>query len=187
MKAPVQAPIKSLYLLRHAKSSWATPGQADKDRPLNARGQRACLLIADYIRREGLSMEWALVSTAQRTQETAARIQDALGQQWEGEDLDLLYHAEPDVIEEMISLVPDVINSVIVIGHNPGMAEYARHLAARGSPDKEAAARLADKYPTAGLARFTVYADQWSDLAGARADLLSFITPRLLSGEGDED
>ena len=167
--------MKRLYLLRHAKSSWDDPTLADHDRPLAARGRRAAKLIADHARRERIAPELVLCSPSRRTRQTLALIAPGLG---EGPDVQIkpeLYAAGPAGLLETLREVPDAVDSVMLIGHNPGIQDLALGLAG-GSPE---APRMRTKFPTAALATLEVMAS-WRELAPSTAELVSFVKPKEL-------
>lgn len=174
--------MKNLFLLRHAKSSWDQPGLEDHDRPLNARGREACSRLANHLRKSQTRIDYILVSTARRTQETCDRIQPALGGAQGREDRSDLYLAGPAAIERAIMSAPHEAQNLMILGHNPGLEDYAQALAKRGKPNTEALQRLQRKYPTAGLTEFRIDIDSWADMPRAQAILISFITPKMLGG-----
>ena len=163
----------TLILVRHAKSSWADPDQSDFDRPLNERGRRSAALIGDWLAEHAPMPRQALVSSALRAAETWERIEARLGS---GADLTLtrgLYHAGPGEIREVLQTAAAPV--VILIGHNPGLADLAAGLV-RSAPDHP---RFAD-YPTGAtlVARFT--APRWSEIGQHSGEALDFVTPREL-------
>lgn len=160
--------MKTLLLLRHAKSSWATPGQDDHDRPLNPRGRAAATAMGDWIRAQGLAPDAALVSDAARTVETWQRL-EMHGVQ--AQILPALYHAMPDTL--LNALRQASAARVLMLGHNPGIGAFAAQLLSR-APDH---ARFAD-YPTAALlvARFDI--DTWQDLHWGSGQAMAFVTPK---------
>lgn len=168
--------MKSLLLLRHAKSSRDDPRVADFDRPLAKRGREAAPEVGAFLRHAKLLPDLVLCSTARRTQETAELALAKLGRDATLRLLDNLYLAPPEQILKAIHAVDAKVKTLLVVGHNPGMAQLASHLAASG--DKEAIHRLRDKYPTSGLAVFEAGIDSWSKLD--RAKLMQFVTPKDL-------
>ena len=158
--------MKELLLLRHAKSSWATPGMADFDRPLNKRGRRATALLAGYLEAEGLRPALVLCSDSKRTRETLGLIHEALGSRVAIHLEPELYLADPSTLLDRLRKVAGEVPSVMVIAHNPGLQEFALELAeAAGSPGAAMAARIESKFPTGALAHFRLKIDRWRDLA----------------------
>ena len=174
--------MRQLLLLRHAKSSWDDPALPDHARPLNARGRRSALAMADAMRELGLSPDIVFVSSARRALQTL----EALTPFEDGalvEPMDALYLAPwPQLLDELRQ-VPETARSLLLIAHNPGLHDLALALAdpavlARGGPD---ARRLAEGYPTGALAEFTI-ASAWRQLQPGGGRLVRFLAPRDLSG-----
>lgn len=180
--------MKELLLLRHAKSSWATPGMPDFERPLNKRGRRAAAAMARHLAEEGLSPRLILSSDAKRTQETLEPIRESL----RSVAVHLepkLYLADPPTLLDRLRKVPDDVPSVLMIGHNPGLQEFALELAAAAGPGAAGtAARIEEKFPTAALVRFRIKIDRWRDLSMDRLDgavkLLGYVIPADLETPG---
>jgi phosphohistidine phosphatase len=166
--------VHVLYLLRHAKSSWAEPTLADRERPLAPRGRRDAKRIAEHLRQIGCEPELVLCSTAVRTSETLELVRPSLGTSTVMLE-DELYAASWDHLLARIRLVPDAVASVMLIGHNPGMHELALALASTG----DALERLEAKFPTAALATLA-FAKSWSRLAPAEAKLAAYVVPKQL-------
>ena len=167
---------KQLLLLRHAKSSWEDPELADHDRPLAPRGRRAAKLIAKHLRRQGIASELVLCSSAARTRETLELITPALGEDVPVRIEDELYAASEQVQLERVRAVADGIESLLLIGHNPGIQQLALLLAGGG----ENVAALARKYPTAALTTLE-FNGRWRELGEGRAELTGFVTPKELA------
>ena len=121
--------MKRLYLLRHAKSSWDDPTLADHDRPLAPRGRRAAKVIAKHLGRKGISPELVLCSPSRRTRQTLKRLAPGLGKNVDVRIEPELYAASAPVLLEVLHEVPDEIESVVLIGHNPGIQDLALSLA----------------------------------------------------------
>jgi len=158
--------MKELLLLRHAKSSWATAGMDDFERPLNKRGRRAAAALAGYLEAEGLRPALVLCSDALRTRQTLDLLRDALGGRVAAHLEPELYLADPSTLLDRLRKVADDVPSVMVIAHNPGLQELALELAAAAGPaDSALAARIESKFPTGALARFRLKIERWHDLA----------------------
>ena len=168
--------MKQLFLLRHAKSSWEDPELADHDRPLAPRGRRAAKLIAEHLRRQAVAPELVLSSSAVRTRETLESIAPVLGEDVSVQIEDELYAASEQVLLERVRAVEDGVESLLLIGHNPGVEQLALLLA--GSGEKVAA--LERKYPTGALATLE-FSGPWRELAAGTAELTDFVTPKQLA------
>jgi phosphohistidine phosphatase len=164
--------MKTLYLLRHAKSSWDDPTLPDRERPLAPRGRRDARRIAAYIARERIEPELVLCSTAVRTRQTLELIQLPAPVALEEE----LYAASARELLERVRRLPDGVASVLLIGHNPGLHELARTLVASGA-DRQ---RLEAKFPTAALATLVIADASWKRLAPGDAVLTAYIAPKQL-------
>lgn len=153
-----------LMLLRHAKSSWADPGQADHDRPLNPRGRSAADLMGRCCAREGLLPDLVRSSDAARTRETVSRWSAAA--RWDGpvEWMPSLYHAPPHRLLDAARTAPPDVRCLMVVAHNPGMEELAGALAGREII-----------FPTGTLSIFRAEIDDWADLdLGAWREVLTW-------------
>ncbi len=166
--------MPALYLLRHAKSSWADPTLADHERPLAPRGRRDAKRIAKHLRRLGYEPELILCSSAVRTRETLELLRSAVPASAVNIEEDL-YAASREELFARLRLVPDAVVSVMLIGHNPGLQQLALELASAGDELE----RLAARFPTAALATF-VLAKSWSRLAPAGATLEAYVVPKQL-------
>jgi phosphohistidine phosphatase len=166
--------VRTLYLLRHAKSSWDDPALGDHERPLAPRGRRDGKRVAEHLRREEIEPELVLCSSATRAQETLDLIRPALGSATVAVE-DGLYGASSDELLARLRQVPDEVASVLVIGHNPGLEELALVLASTG----DELGRLEEKFPTAALATLAL-SQAWAPLAAGDATLAAYVVPTQL-------
>jgi phosphohistidine phosphatase len=172
--------MRRLMLLRHAKSDWPA-GVVDFERPLAPRGCEAAPLMARYMAAEGLIPDLALVSPARRTRETWGLVAPALG------DVAMkseprIYNASVDGLLSLIAEIDEDVRTVLVVGHNPGMAELTLLLS--GAGDRRALNAIQRKYPTAALSVVRLEGD-WADVAPFKGRLERFVTPKSLGGEDD--
>jgi phosphohistidine phosphatase len=165
-----------LYLLRHAKSSWADPALADRERPLSRRGRRACKLIASHLADREVSPSAVIVSPAVRARQTYKRIAKGLPEQTPNWLEPRLYSAESGDLIEVLRELPSNFRSAMLIGHNPAI----QGLAARLATDGKALAALHRKFPTAALATLS-FAVPWIDLRPGVANLDEFVRPKQLA------
>lgn len=173
--------MKTLHLLRHAKSSWTEPGLADHDRPLNGRGRRAAVAVAQHLVDANILPDLVLCSTALRTRQTLDLILPAIKPPKIVLDRQL-YDAGFERLLDYLRGLPDEAESILLIGHNPGVHALALMLA-----HPQSAARLPshdDKFPTAALASFHI-AGRWPKLRPHRAAVMAFVTPRGLSPDDE--
>ena len=150
--------MRRLILMRHAKSSWADPGQRDLDRPLNKRGRRAAALIGGWLKKKGYRPDQALVSSARRTQETWAGIVARGGAAPRRATSPSSTTPGPRPCSRC-ARPPDVA-LLLVLGHQPGIGAFAAALLAEPPEDPDF-----DKYPTAATA---VIDFDVADLGGGR-------------------
>jgi phosphohistidine phosphatase len=170
--------LKTLFILRHAKA--APEGhEGDAERPLMKRGRKAAATMGEYI--AGLDPAPALVlcSTALRTRETLDEILPALGSAPQILLEDALYLAGANRLLERVQHLREQTESVLLIGHNPGLHQLAVSLASEPG-------ELAESFPTAALAVLRA-GGRWSALRPHQATLIDFKTPKLLSRDPDFD
>lgn len=163
--------MKTLLVLRHAKSSWDDQNLDDHDRPLNARGERDAPRMGRLARKKRLSVELIISSDALRARLTAEAVADAIG--YGGQILldPRLYHASAaDILAVLRSAVDDNVTTVMIVGHNPGLED----LVARLTGDPEG-------LPTAALAQIALPIERWPDLtASTRGTLVGLWRPKEL-------
>jgi phosphohistidine phosphatase len=171
-----------LLLLRHAKA--APPhGMSDIDRPLAKRGRDAAVLMGNYLKDEELMPDLALISPSRRTQETWDLVQPLLG------DIEVrndkrIYEAPVARLLQALQEVEPETRTLLMIGHNPGFEDLAKLLIRDG--DRDGIARIARKYPTAGLAVIDFPQESWAELGRNSGRLERFATPNSL-GAGEDD
>lgn len=171
-------PVKRLYLLRHAK---ARRGEIpDIERPLAGRGRKDARLVAGWMRKKGLRPELVLCSPARRTLETWEALCERLGAESKVRTLKSLYNASPATLLARIRAAPDPVTAVLVVGHNPGLENLARALAAKNS-NSRALAALAKKLPAGALAVFEADVPNWRELAEGNATLVRLVRPKQLA------
>jgi phosphohistidine phosphatase len=166
--------VHTLYLLRHAKSSWDDPRLVDHARPLAPRGRRDATRIARHLGRVGVEPGLVLCSSAARTRETLELLRPAIDNAAVAIE-DELYAASSDELLARLRRVPDAVASVMLIGHNPGLHELALVLAAAGRE----LGRLEEKFPTAALATLAL-GTTWSGLAPGGSTLAAYVVPKQL-------
>lgn len=160
--------MRTLLLMRHAKSSWDSDGVDDHDRPLNARGARSAPQMAKLLRDAGLAPGLILSSTALRARSTALAVAEAYGWKPEVRLRRGLYLADPPTLLAEISRLPDEAECVLMVGHNPGTEDLVSDLSA-----------MRQAMPTAAVARFAVSASGWAAFAAERrAELVQVYRPR---------
>jgi phosphohistidine phosphatase len=167
--------MKRLILTRHTKSAWDDPLTPDHDRPLNDRGKAAAADLGQWLASRGYVPGEVLCSDALRTRKTYSGIAPALPGSPELILKPALYHAGPDVM--LAVLRHATADTVMMIGHNPGIAEFAGRIVAVPPKNSEFA-----RYPTGAtlVAEFAVEA--WGDVGFGGGATVDFIVPRELVG-----
>lgn len=165
-----------LYIFRHAKSSWKTDGLDDFHRPINARGRKAAPAMGHYMQQHGIQPDLILCSAAVRARETLALILAALDGEPTIEIEEGLYLASAKTLLERLRRLGDGPDSVMLIGHNPGLHDLALSMAAPGEQQVPAA-----KYPTAALTELVFDGQDWPDIGPGTGNLVRFVTPRSLT------
>jgi phosphohistidine phosphatase len=162
---------RRLILTRHAKSAWDDPSLPDHDRPLNRRGRRSALELGEWLGSRGYEPDEVLCSTAARTRETWARVSAAPLEVMPHVDyVGALYNAAPDVMLKILSRAKG--ETVMIIGHNPGLAEFARRLPARVPAHADF-----ERYPTAATLVVDFQIDDWRDVKAGTWSVLDFFVP----------
>lgn len=170
--------MKTIYLLRHAKSSWDDPDLADIDRPLSKRGTAAADAMARFMAEAGIEPGLVLCSSAKRTRATLERVLPGLGRKAPAVIEERLYRADAAELLRRLRGLDEAIGSVMLVGHNPALENLASRLADGG--DADAQARLAAKFPTGALAVLEAEVGGWRDLDVGGARLMAFVRPRDL-------
>lgn len=165
---------RRLILIRHAKSSWDDPRLADHDRVLNSRGLNACRSIGAWLAANGYQPDEVIASSAARTQETWSRIAGALAPVALVRSETRLYHAEPEMMLRMLRTATG--RTVAMIGHNPGIAEFAARMLRLpvDHPDFR-------RYPTAATLVADFAVEDWAGLTPASGRAVAFTVPRDLA------
>lgn len=168
--------MKRLYILRHAKSSWAEPGLGDFDRALNKRGDRQLIALSRWFSDRDDKPRYVLCSSAVRTRKTFEGIATALDHPTI-ETMDELYNGTMDSYLDAIWTCEHE-GPLMLIGHNPTCDELVRLLTRPSSP--AATKLMSHHFGTATLAVFDVDLDGWSDLGEASCSLIALIRPKEL-------
>lgn len=170
--------MKTLTLLRHAKSGWDDPALRDFDRPLNAKGARAAVAMGRHMRGEGLAFDRVVASPAVRVMETLSQVEHGYGRDFAPDWDRRLYLASPASLLDVLHELPDSLDRVLFVGHNPGLEELVLLLV----PEAAGALRdtVAEKFPTASLAEIRFDTESWKRVEKAKGELARFTRPRDL-------
>lgn len=170
--------MKTLYLLRHAKSQWPKQPIPDLERPLNKRGKRAAQQMGAHFKARGLQPEVVLCSPAARTRETLERLDEARGQRAPVRLLKGLYLAPPSRLLATARTVEEEFQSAMIVAHEPGIRRFALTMT---EPDDSASRRgMDEKFPTGALAVIAFPVERWRDIAEGTGRLITFVRPRDL-------
>ena len=161
--------MKTLMLLRHAKSSWRDPAIADFDRPLNDRGRKAAELIGKFIASQNVNIDLVISSPAVRARQTIDLVLRAAKRSPEMRFDQRVYEASPTLLLEITSQIEDDRKSVLLVGHNPGMEELLALLVG-----------VEQHMPTASLAKVVLSSKKWDKIMGEKGVLESFVRAREL-------
>ena len=161
--------MKTLYIARHAKSSWEDFTLSDHDRPLLKKGEIKTLLVAEKLKEKGDLPELIMSSTAERAKKTAAIF---AGQFNYPEDKILLNKnlylaSDYGVVEELYG-IDNSINSVMIVAHNPGLTDLVNNYT------KD----FIENLPTSGVAKVVFKTDSWEKIDSARYKLKFILTPK---------
>lgn len=165
--------ILRLILMRHAKSDWDNPLDTDHQRPLNPRGRRAAPLMGQWLAAQGYLPDQALVSDATRTRQTWEAVAAELPAAVPATFLPALYLAGPAKMRRVLAQTNAA--TVLMIGHNPGIAEFAAHLLDSPPQNPDFA-----RYPTGATLIAEFDSADWGQIGTGR--LVAFNTPRTLDG-----
>ena len=163
--------MRTLYLLRHAKSSWKDDSLRDFDRPLRDRGRKAAKRIGGHLANEKLNVPLMICSPAVRTRETAELLLKSADLRVEERFDERIYEASLGDLLQVVSEIPNDKQVVILIGHNPGFEELLEFLTGERR-----------RMPTAALAKITFDAE-WKNVKPIQGRLEWFVTPKELEEE----
>ncbi len=164
--------MKTVLILRHAKSSWASDRLSDHDRPLNGRGERDAPRMGRLLRDEDLLPDLILTSTAVRARSTARLVAEAGGYDGPIEQTRDFYLADASAFLDALRALSDDYSRVLLVAHNPGLEELLDELTGEE-----------ETLPTAALAVVALPVEQWRGLrADGQGQLMALWLPRELSG-----
>lgn len=164
---------KTLYLVRHAKSSWKNPELSDWERPLNKRGKHDAPLIGKFLKQKNEIPELLISSPAKRALKTAGYFADEMHISKKIVSAESLYMAGINDFISVIENIEDSVNSIMLFSHNPGITEFANYIT--GSE--------IDIMPTASTARIDFNINRWKDCRNAKGELRFFISPKNVSAK----
>lgn len=162
--------MKTLLIMRHAKSSWKTAGQADRDRPLNKRGKNDAPRMGKLLAEQSIAPDVILCSTANRASQTCEGVLQGADWKCQPTPLDQLYLASPETICSCLSELDQGVDCALVIAHNPGLTELVQELTGE-----------VDHMPTGAIAQIELDIADWAKLSGPLdGELVNFWIPKEL-------
>ena len=161
--------MKTLLLLRHAKSSWDDSSLRDFDRPLSARGERDAPRIGKALRKQGTIPDFIVSSPAARAKATIKALAKAARLDIAPQFDDAIYGASSAELMRAIRRLSDAASCVMLVGHNPGFEDLLARLTASH-----------ERMPTAALACIEFDFERWEDVENGKGELLWLITPKQL-------
>ena len=170
--------MKTLGLLRHAKSDWDDVSLRDYDRGLNDRGRRGAAVMGGHIRAHGVAWDLLLASPAERVKRTLDAARLKIPVRWE----ERVYLADSDALIALLQALDGEPAAVLVAGHNPGLQELIFDLVAAENENKLFDV-AAEKFPTATFAVLELAIDRWADCAPGCGTLVHLSRPRDLDPE----
>lgn len=159
--------MKTLYVLRHAKSSWDDSDLADFDRPLNDRGKTTAPFMGETMARYDLAPGLIISSPAVRARETAILVKEAAGLHSDIRHDERIYEASPQTLRKVAAAIDDSFESAMLVGHNPGMEGFIRLLTGR-----------LESMPTAALAVIDLDVAAWGEIEPESGTLRRVIRPK---------
>jgi phosphohistidine phosphatase len=163
--------MKTLFLIRHAKSSWDDPYQKDIERVLNDRGKRDAPRMGKRLKAREVKPDLMLTSPAVRALSTCEQIAEIIGYKKENIRTDRkLYHATDEQIFTIIRKLSDKHREVILFGHNPGLSEFVERLNLKPGG--------IGNLPTCGVVAFKLPVESWKDVQWSKGELIFYDYPK---------
>ncbi len=167
--------MKTLILIRHAKSSWSSGVDSDKQRPLNGRGRKAAADVGGWLAAHDYAPDEVISSSATRCAETWAGINAILESDAPVRFEDALYMADDTTMLEVLHGASG--DTVVMLSHMPGIGEFARDLRRDPPPHHEAFS----KYPSGAVSIFEFKADNWTDVQMGTGKRVQYVEPRAIA------
>jgi len=163
-----ESTIKTLYLIRHAKSDWSDGSLSDFERGLKKRGHKDLDTISSYMSLQKLKPDLMISSLALRAQTTADQLGKKIGYEGRIHYMEELYNSRPETLMNVLTLQDDSYETIFLVGHNPELTEFANFLIKDNFP----------KLPTLGVLAIHLDIDTWSDIKEECGEIDFFIQPK---------
>ena len=161
--------MRTLYLLRHAKSSWKETNLADFDRPLNGRGRKASETVGSFLKDKEINLDLVVSSPAVRARQTIELVLRAAKMKPELRLDERIYEATTERLLEVVSQLENEHKAVLLVGHNPGMQELLSLLTGQS-----------EDYPTAALTKVAFKNLKWAEVGSKKGSLEWIVKPKEL-------
>lgn len=163
--------MKTIYIVRHAKSSWDEPGLTDHDRPLIATGIKKTKLIIDFLKKKKVFPDLIITSSAMRAKNTAFLVAKDLGYPLDQIIIDeKMYHASPDSILDALYTLSDDISSVMIFGHNPTLTYFVNQYLEPPIIN----------LPTSGVVAIEFATEKWTEIGASKYRNRFKVFPKML-------
>ncbi len=159
--------MKTLYILRHAKSDWGDGGWSDSERPLNKRGRIAAPLMGEAMKNRGFEPETIISSPAVRAKQTAGLVRKAAELKGAINYDSRIYEASPQTLLQVVAEITDALASAMIVGHNPGLEGLVKILTGESQT-----------MPTAALAVIDLDISHWNQTISATGKLRELLRPK---------
>jgi len=168
--------MRTLTLVRHAKSSWQHDDLGDRERPLNKRGKRDAPIMGERIVEAGIRPSLIISSPAVRAWTTAKIIARSIGypKEFLQREKSIYLASLDDLLDVLVAQDADFMN-IMLVGHNPGLTRFANYL----SPG------VTDNLPTAGVVSVKFELDDWNLYSRPNTELIAYDYPKLALGDVD--
>lgn len=158
--------MKTLFLLRHAKAENLAPGSNDLDRTLKEAGRTQAKELGTFLRQQHLKLDWVVCSTAVRARETTEIVLASAEITAAANYAQAIYEADSTMLLQLISQIENSANSVLVVGHNPGIEELVQLLT-----------NHSEQMSTCTLAKISLDTDEWSRVSEGSGTLEQLVRP----------
>lgn len=167
--------MKYIHILRHADAAWGAKGSKDINRPLSPAGHEQCHQLAGYIKKKAIKPDLVLCSPALRVKETCDDVKQALGAEWSIVDNDLLYLCDSNQLLEEIQMQDDVLDRLLIIGHNPTFQEISWLFSQRCN--RQTLENIESSFPPACLVSLSFECNSWSDVDKGKGQITDIFKP----------
>ncbi len=166
---------KTIIILRHGQAKNAGISEHDHNRALTAKGREEAMEVGETMADNGFIPDYVLCSTATRTRETLAELQNSFPEPLSVTYSQKIYNASEIDLINQVATIPENTNKLLLIGHNPGLYQLALALAKGG--DKQMHNELQMQFPTCALVVIN-FEGEWQNIAHAHSKLTLFATPQ---------